>query len=175
MGFLCHLLHAVKCSAMQRNAAELKPQQHVSRKRERFFPLFFLLLLNRHCDERPALLEGSGSETGRVVCLCHVQCVHSCTTGLLNQPALLNIAVLFTQERRAAGASRATAPPPPPRPLSLPLASLSSACSRDATSVETYAQRTRTQFEPPVGRLVYVDAAERQVCHRCTNTHLSEG
>lgn len=85
-----------------------------------------------------------------------MQCVHSCTTGLLNQPALLNIAVLFTQERRAAGASRATTPPPPPRPLSLPLASLSSACSRDATSVELYAQRTRTQFEPPAGRLVYL-------------------
>lgn len=46
------------------------------------------------------------------VCLCHVQCVHSCTMGLLNQPTLLNIDGLFTQECCAAGSSWAACPPP---------------------------------------------------------------
>lgn len=52
---LHHLLHALQCSAMQcmQQIGELKPQQHVSRKGERLFPLFFcLLLLNRQRDGR---------------------------------------------------------------------------------------------------------------------------
>lgn len=145
-------------------------------EREKDFFLFFFSPPAKSAT-RWAPLEGSGSGTGLAVCLCHVRCVHSCTTGLLNQPALLNIAGLFTQERRCrrfpGRRRRSSSSVPPVGPVRL--AVLPKRRRVQGARAQPPARRTRTQFELPAGRPVCLDAAERQVCHRCTNTHLSDG
>lgn len=97
---LHHLLHACGDWQVKTMKACVRKKKKRKTKGERLLSHF----AKSAARLQSRTLQGS-SVTLLSVCLCHVQCVHSCTMGLLNQPTLLNIDGLFTQERCAAGSS----------------------------------------------------------------------